>query len=241
MPLPGVFVLAAVFGLAAVLVVLGILASDLVSLGIGALLFALGARLRKQAQAQRARTQRDPTDASAAEEAGDATAESPGDGDGAGDGDAAEGFVLADAEPVTSFSAEGTPLHGHGYCLQQPETGEAVDADALDLSRDDAQAVSVVTPPEHHEELQVDDFAPGQPVALVPQRVAEEGDRVRVFDDTIDHLAGWLADDAAQQLGPLLRRGAKLRAMSFYEWRDEQGGRRELRVLVYRPTALVDE
>lgn len=239
MPLPGVFVLAAVFGLAAVLVVLGILASDLVSLGIGALLFALGARLRKQAQAQRARAQRGPTEATADEEAGDATAESHGDGDG--DGDAAEAFVLADAEPVTSVSEEGTPLHGLGYCLQQPETGEAVDADALDLTRDDVQAVSVVTPPEHHEELQVDDFAPGQPVALVPQRVAEEGDRVRVFDDTIDHLAGWLADDAAQQLGPLLRRGTKLRAMSFYEWRDEQGGRRELRVLVYRPTALVDE
>lgn len=160
----------------------------------------------------------------------------PADGEASPVGD--DGLVLGDAEPATLAVDGGeTTLHGRGWCLRDAASGEVVAPERLVLSRDGAQVVRVIT--EHpDEELQADELAPGEALALVPQRSRDgRWEGVRVFDDGIDHLVGWLPEEVAAGMGTELRRGG-LRARSLYEWRDDAGRRRGLDVVVHRPDAV---
>lgn len=247
MPLIWIVTLAVVFGLAAMLLLIGVLTLDLLSLALAALLLWLGFRLRAQARARGPGAESDVSGQATLGAARDAPAsadgESGADIDLDADADAdvdATALELVVADGATSVSDEGVALHGSGRCLRRHATGEPVESATLDLDRDGARTLRVVTPPDQRDELQADDLAPGQPVALVPERAPGQAPRVRVFDDTVDHLAGWLAEPDAAAVAPLLLRGAGVRALSFYEWRDDDGRRCELSVLVYRPDALVE-
>jgi hypothetical protein len=117
-----------------------------------------------------------------------------------------------------------------------------VEPGALRLPRDGAQVVRFVADGEEDAELQADELSPGQPVVLVPQRGRDgrvEG--VRVFDEAIDHLAGWLLADLAGRIDADEVRRGEVRARSLYEWRDDAGRRLELAVLIHRSDAVVPE
>lgn len=239
MPLIWIVALAVVFGLAAMLLLIGVLTLDLLSLAVAALLLWLGLRLRAQAQARGPGPESDVSGQATLGAARDDPAPADDEPDPDDDVDTAA-LELAVAHEATSVSDEGVALHGSGRCLRRHATGEPVEPATLDLDRDGARTLRVVTPPDQRDELQADDLAPGQPVALVPERAPGQAPRVRVFDDTVDHLAGWLSEPDAAAVAPLLLRGASVRALSFYEWRDDDGRRCELSVLVYRPDVLVE-
>lgn len=253
------------FGLGAALLLVGVLTGDFAALAIGAVVVMVALRMRQRMSQQsgaaggagddggEGETAADAPRTAAAD--GDAEAEAPdGDVDArddreaahvSGEGDApavgSDGFVVEAGEDATTVADDGETLHGSGYGLRQATTGESVDGERLKLSRDGAQVIPLTIVSDQEDELQVDEFAPGQPVVLVPYRSPEgRVDGIRVFDEVIDHLAGWLPERVAKELAGELRRGT-LPARSLYEWRDGAGRRRGLSVLVHHPDTIVQD
>lgn len=252
MPTAVIVVLSVLFGLGAALVFLGITRGDWVPLLIGAVVVGLALRMRRQVKERLA--QMDQESSSATDQTtspGTARPDGAGSPPGAELGDVADvaeeaaaevgeplvgedGLALCEGEAATVADDEGLALHGSGLGLRDAGTGEAIEARRLRLGRDGAQVVRVFTSDDELDDLQADELAPGVALALVPQRSREgrvEG--VRVFDEAIDHLAGWLPDDVVARVSPQLR-GGGLRAHAFYEWRDDAATRRALEVLVHR-------
>lgn len=237
--------LAALFGFGAAVLLVGVFTGDLLALAAGGVLVVVALRQRQHLQQESSGAggshergaAGDPSDATGAEA-------QPGEDAGrGGEDDTAsvdpDGLVVEAAEEATTAGEDGEPLHGSGYRLRHVTTGEPVDGAQLRLRRDGAEiiALEIADPAD---ELQADEFAPGQPVVLVPHRSPEgRVDGIRVFDEVIDHLAGWLPEKTAAELAGELRRGT-LPARSLYEWRDAAGRRRGLTVLVHRSGAIVD-
>lgn len=245
---------AALFGLGAALLVMGVADMDLVGLALGAILVVMAVRLRSRLQAQgdahpagdgengngaRASTAAARSGATGAgrdQSASDEDAGSAGDAPTAVDGK----FVVEAADSTTEVGEDGETLHGSGYELRYVASGEPVDSRELTLARDGAQIIALDITADPADELQADELAPGQPVVLVPHRSAEgRVDGIRVFDDVVDHLAGWLPEEAAKELAGELRRGP-MPARALYEWRDSAGRRRGLSVLVHRADAVAE-
>lgn len=258
-PLPALsaVLLAALFGFGAALLVVGVADGNLLSLALGALAIVVAVRLRSQWRREGGADAGDgETGASGSRAAADDAASPTGEErqgeeadrdaelDRAAEPDTAEGdggFLVETAATVTEASKDGETLHGSGYWLRRVASGELVDSWELTLARDGVQIIPLEIAADQAEELQSDELAPGQPVVLVPHRSAEGRiDGIRVFDEVVDHLAGWLPDEAAKQLAGELRRGT-LPARSLYEWLDATGRRRGLTVLVHRQGAVVDE
>lgn len=242
--------LAALFGFGAAVLLVGAVTGDLLALAVGGVLVvaALRQRYHLQQQADAAGGSGDRGDAAGDPSGPDTAERQPGDGDeedgvdGGGDVPATDGdgLVVEAAEEATKAGVDGEPLHGSGYRLRYVTTGELVDGGKLRLRRDGAEIIALEIA-DQDDELQADEFAPGRPVVLVPHRGPEgRVDGIRVFDEIVDHLAGWLPADTAEQLAGELRRGT-LPARSLYEWRDAAGRRRGLTVLVHRAGTIVEE
>lgn len=239
--------LAALFGFGAAVLLVGIFTGDLLALAAGAVLVVVALRQRQQLQQEsgapggpddRGGGAGDPSDAATGEA-------QPDEGEGLGGEDDApgvgcDGLVVEAAEEATKAGEDGETLHGSGYRLRHVTTGEPADGGQLRLRRDGAEIIALEVA-DQADELQADEFAPGRPVVLVPHRSPEgRVDGIRVFDEVIDHLAGWLPEKTAEELAGELRRGT-LPARSLYEWRDAAGRRRGLTVLVHRSGTIVEE
>lgn len=249
--------LAALFGFGAAVLLVGVVTGDLLALAVGGVLVVVALRQRHHLQPQATaaggsddRGAGDPGEPGKSGESGDSgTAEpQPGEGDaeeGVGGEDDApgadrDGLVVEAAEEATKAAEDGETLHGSGYRLRGVTTGEPVDAGKLRLRHDGAEIIALEVT-DQDDELQADEFAPGRPVVLVPHRGPEgRVDGIRVFDEIVDHLAGWLPAESAEQLAGELRRGT-LPARSLYQWRDAAGRRRGLTVLVHRAGTIVEE
>lgn len=254
LPAPSPVLVAVLFGLGAALLVLGVVDVNLLALAIGAVLVIVAVRLRSQGQ-QRAGPEAADTDdaddgasdASEAErdEASQTGMERRGETDDGGDDRAASpgdegGLVMEAADEVTAADEDAETLYGSGYQLRDTTSGDVIDSRKLTLRRDGAQVIALEIASDQADELQADELAPGQPVVLVPHRGSGgRVDGIRVFDEVIDHLAGWLPDESAEELAGELRRGT-LPARSLYEWRDSTGQRRGLTVVVHRPGVIPD-
>lgn len=252
MPALSLVLPAALFGLGAALLVVGVADVNLVALGLGVVLVVVAVRLRSRLQQDGGV---DAGDGAGGEEASAPTAASsraagaardhrPDDGGTAPAGDdqgAVDAkFVVETADATTDVGEDGETLHGSGYQLRDAASAEPVDSRALTLARDGAQVIALDIAADPADELQADELAPGQPVVLVPHRSPDgRVDGIRVFDEVVDHLAGWLPDEAAKELAGELRRGP-MPARALYEWRDSAGRRRGLTVLVHRADAVVD-
>lgn len=236
--------LAALFGFGAAVLLVGVFTGDLLALAAGGVLVVVALRQRQHLQ-QASGAGGGSHDGGDAGGPGDAAEAQPGEANGFdGENDAAGvdrgGLVVEAAEEATKTGKDGETLHGSGYRLRRVTTGEPADSGQLRLRRDGAEIIALEVA-DQADELQADEFAPGQPVVLVPHRSPEgRVDGVRVFDEIVDHLAGWLPEKAAEELAGELRRGT-LPARSLYEWRDTAGRRRGLTVLVHRSGTIVDE
>lgn len=242
---------AALFGLGAALLVMGVVDMDLVALGLGVVLIVMAVRLRSRlrpesdaAGGEDGKGARAPTPAARSGAAGAGRDQTPSDEDIAAAGDAPTGvdgtFVVEAADATTEVGEDGETLHGSGYELRHADSGEPVDTGGLTLARDGAQIIALDITADPADELQSDELAPGQPVVLVPHRGTDgRVDGIRVFDDVVDHLAGWLPEEMAKELAGELRRGP-MPARALYEWRDSAGRRRGLTVLVHRADAVVE-
>jgi hypothetical protein len=247
-PTSVIVLVAALFGLGAALVMLGITSGDWLAVLVGAVIVGLVVRTRRQITQRLAGSEQSAGEAATADddsaapggardlsEAGDAEADDPAQASPVGE----QGLGLQAGEATTISTDGGEVLAGSGYAVSDVATGGTIAAERLVLARDGAQAVRVMASAEPDQaELDADALAPGEALVLVPQR-SREGrvEAVRVFDEAIDHLVGWLPDDLAPRLSGDLRRGT-LRATSLYEWRDDAGQRRGLDVLVHRADVL---
>jgi len=253
-PTSVIVLVAALFGLGAALVMLGITSGDWLAVLFGVVIVGLAVRTRRQITERLAGSDQSAGDAATAgdadtadddsaapggardlSEAGDAEADGPAQASPVGE----QGLGLQVGEATTISTDGGEVLAGSGYAVSDVATGGTIAAERLVLARDGAQAVRVMASAEPDQaELDADALAPGEALMLVPQR-SREGrvEAVRVFDEAIDHLVGWLPDDLAPRLSGDLRRGT-LRATSLYEWRDDAGQRRGLDVLVHRADVL---
>lgn len=237
--------LAALFGFGAAVLLVGVFTGDLLALAAGGVLVMVALRQRRHLQQESAgadgptgRGGGDPGDVAAGEGQPEGS-----DGLGGEDDTASadrDGLVVEAAEEATTAGEDGETLHGSGYRLRRVRTGEPADSGQLRWRRDGAEIIALEVA-DQADELQAEEFAPGQPVVLVPHRSPEgRVDGIRVFDEVIDHLAGWLPEKTAEELAGELRRGT-LPARSLYEWRDATGRRRGLTVLVHRSGTIVDE
>ncbi len=242
--------LAVLFGFGAVLLLVGVFTGDLLALALGGVLVVMALRQRHHLQQEAgAAGGSDDRGGAAGDASGPDTAEprlgerDEEDGLGAEDdapGVDRDGLVIEAAEEATKAGEDGETLHGSGYRLRHVTSGEPVDGGKLRLRRDGVEIISLEIA-DQTDELQADELAPGQPVVLVPHRGPEGRiDGIRVFDEIVDHLAGWLPAETAEELGGELRRGT-LPARSLYEWRDAAGRRRGLTVLVHRAGTIVEE
>lgn len=254
LPAPSLVLLALLFGLGAALLVVAVVDVNLLVVAIGAVLVIVAVRLRSQVQPHAGPNAGDTDDgeggASETSEAGrdepsQTGVEHRGDADDGGDDHADSPvdnarLVMETADEVAAADEDGETLHGSGYQLRDAASGDLIDSRNLTLRRDGAQVIALEIASDQADELQADELAPGQSVVLVPHRgPGGRVDGIRVFDEVIDHLAGWLPDEAAKELAGELRRGT-LPARSLYEWRDSTGQRRGLTVVVHRPDVITD-
>lgn len=118
---------------------------------------------------------------------------------------------------------------GRGFWLRDAATGEALSWRDERLARAGAHVVPVAGASRRGEALQDDAFAPGNPVALVPEPENEhDPDALAVWDAGRRLHVGYLPAALAAELE------LPLQALVLWEWRDA-GRRLGLRVIVASP------
>jgi hypothetical protein len=138
--------------------------------------------------------------------------------------------------PGSSSSSEGRPRiwlerGDSGYWLRDAATG-----DAMRWNDDRVRVVKLAGSSYRLEALQDDAFAPGRRLALVrePENV-HDADAVAVWDSAQRVQAGYVPADVAPSLN------GDEQAVSLWEFRDEDGKRIGLRVLIAPAEAWIQE
>jgi hypothetical protein len=122
---------------------------------------------------------------------------------------------------------------GRGYWLRDAATGAALSWDDARLAAGGARVVPVAGASYRIDDLQDAAFAPGQPLAIVPEPENEhDPNALAIWDDARRLKAGYVPAESARELAP------PLQAVSLWEWRegDRRGG---LRVLVAAPEVWI--
>ena len=124
---------------------------------------------------------------------------------------------------------------GRGFWLRDAATGDALSWGDARLSAGGARVVPVAGASYRIDDLQDDAFAPGQPLAIVPEPENEhDPDALAIWDAERRLQAGYVPAEVAPELA------LPLRAVSLWEWRE--GDRRVgLRVLVASPEVWIGQ
>ena len=122
---------------------------------------------------------------------------------------------------------------GSGFWLRDAATGDALSWDDARLAAGGARVVPVAGASYRMDELQDDAFAPGHPLAIVPEPENEhDPNALAIWDGELRVQAGYVPAEVARELAP------PLQALSLWEWRE--GGRRVgLRALVAAPDVWI--
>jgi hypothetical protein len=122
---------------------------------------------------------------------------------------------------------------GRGFWLRDAATGDALSWDDERLAAGGARVLPVAGASYRIDAVQDAAFAPGQPLAIVPEPENEhDPNALAIWDAARRRQAGYVPAEAARELAP------PLQAVSLWEWRE--GDRRVgLRVLVASPTVWI--
>jgi hypothetical protein len=118
---------------------------------------------------------------------------------------------------------------GRGYWLRDAATGDALSWTGERLARGGARVLTVAGTSYREDALQDDAFAPGKPLALVPEPENEHDPHaIAVWDAERRLQTGYVPAEAARELV------LPLQALSLWEWRERER-RVGLRMLVAPP------
>ena len=133
--------------------------------------------------------------------------------------------------PLRLWLERGTGQGGRGYWLRDAATGDPVRWDDPRL-----RVVPLAGASYRLDALQDDGFAPGRRLALVPEPANEhDPNAVAVWDAERRLQAGYVPADVAPEVS------GDEQALSLWEFRDEEGRRIGLRVLLAPADARVQD
>ncbi len=139
----------------------------------------------------------------------------------------------------TAESGSGELVEGRGYELLD-EQGRAIRWDDRRLASAGVLVLKVAGTSYRAEELQDDAFRPGSRLALRPDPANEfDPHAVEVWDADGRIQIGFLPREAAGELAERVEHGS-LEALALWEWRDEDGRRVGLRMLIAPLDARVE-
>jgi hypothetical protein len=140
---------------------------------------------------------------------------------------------MAERSRLRIWLERGELEEGRGFWLRDAATGDALSWDDARLAAGGARVLPVAGASYRSDELQDEAFAPGQPLAIVPEPENEHDPHaLAIWDAERRVQAGYVPAAAARELAP------PLQAVSLWEWRE--GNRRVgLRVLVASPAVWI--
>jgi hypothetical protein len=143
--------------------------------------------------------------------------------------------------PWNTTSKGGTPIIGSAYRILEDETSLWVDATDSRLSEAGISVFRASGVRYSGEALQQPQFAPGEPLRLIPDAQNQyDHHAVGVWDATATVRVGWVPRAEAAELCEALLSGEELGAVALSQFRDLAGARISLQVLV-APRYVMDK